>query len=529
MTGSDALPPADVPAEATGLLSRVLRRWTLLLALSWTIGGALYLSIPPSLDQFSHAYFGWRVAQGAVPYRDFLDMNWPGVMALHALSSALFGNHLWSWRCLDFLLLALNAGFLFGLVSRSAGRDAARLAVVLLPLLYASLSSWVPGQHDMSAAQFLLGTLWFHVRGYESGRSRWQIGTGAFLAAAMLNKPTVGIIGLLFPLQALWCKAPLRTIVLQTAVAGVTSVATLALAFALVLARGSTLGEIRDAVYTFNVETQFMGAVPLSKMLAKALFIHARWWPFLVLGSIPAGLWLLRRSNRSVASTALPVLWLTGVLSYFIQRRAMGYHLSPSVLAFCAMLPISIALLASDRWGLGSGAWRKRIAAAACGVVLAGCAVKLATFFVPLGTAVLARDMPRYWSTFITDYDLRLSDSVAFVERLKQLPPEEPVLVVGFDSSMNYLSGHPTPTRFYLFSVLYLSKPPLSMAERWVDLWESDLKRARCRYALISRQVRTEWLGGDSRAALALREFLKPYRSTGFLGVNGAYEIYERD
>src|SRR5213078_4199233 len=240
-----------------------------------------------------------------------------------------------------------------------------------------------------------------------------------------------------FPLQALWCKASLRSTVLQTAVAGVVSVATLVLAFGAVLARGTTWGELRDAVYTFNAETQFIGAVPFSELALKALFFHARWWPFLVLGSVPAALWVLRRPNRSVASTALPLLWLTGVLSYFIQRRGMGYHFSPSILAFCASVPVSIALLASDRWGLGSGAWRKRIAAAACLLVLAGCAVKLAASYAPLAPALLARDMSRYWSTCYTDKDLRISDSLEFVERLERRPPGEPVLVVGFDNSIN--------------------------------------------------------------------------------------------
>jgi hypothetical protein len=526
---SEAAAQAGVPGEAPGLLARILRRWTLLLGLSWTIGGALYLTLPPSLDQFSHGYFGWRVAQGDVPYRDFLDMNWPGIMGLHALSSALFGNHLWSWRCLDFLLLAVNAGFLFGLISRAAGREAAKLGVILLPLFYASLSSWVPGQHDMSAAQFLLGALWFHTRGYETDRKRWQIGTGVFLAAAMLNKPTVGILGLLLPLQALWCKAPLRSTVWHTATAGIVSVASLAGALGAVLACGASWGEVRDAVYTFNAETQFLGAVPLSRMTLQALLYLARWWPFLVLGCIPAAIWLLRRPNRSVASTTLPMLWLTGVLSYFIQRRGFGYHLSPSVLAMCGGVAVSISLLATDRWGLGSGVWRKRIAAAACLLVLAGSATKLATSFAPLGSAILARDMTRYWSRFYTDKDLRISDSVAFVKHLESLPPDDPVLVVGFDNSINYLARRRQPTRFYLFSMLYLSTPPLPMAERWVDLWEGDLKSARCRTALISRKVRTEWLGGDSRAARALREFLKSYHSAGFLGQDGAYEIYERD
>src|SRR5204862_2783909 len=133
--------------------------------------------------------------------------------------------HLWSWHCLDLLLLAMASWFLFGLVERAAGRDAAKLCVLLLPLVYASLSGWIPGQHDTSATQFLIGSVWFHWRAYETGRKRWQIGTGLFLAAAMLNKPTVGLLGLLFPLQALWCKESLRSTVRHTAVAGVVSVA----------------------------------------------------------------------------------------------------------------------------------------------------------------------------------------------------------------------------------------------------------------------------------------------------------------
>src|SRR5436190_17561782 len=110
------------------------RHWKWLVGATWLLSGALYLTLPPSPDQFECSYMGWRVLEGDVPYRDFVDMNWPGLIWIHALATALFGNRIWSWHLLDFALLAMSGGFLADLVRRAAGRTAAFFALLLYPV-----------------------------------------------------------------------------------------------------------------------------------------------------------------------------------------------------------------------------------------------------------------------------------------------------------------------------------------------------------------------------------------------------------
>jgi hypothetical protein len=94
---------------------------------------------------------------------------------------------------------------------------------------------------------------------------------------------------------------------------------------------------------------------------------------------------------------------------------------------------------------------------------------------------------------------------------------------------MNFLSRRPQPTRFFYAPVLINARPPLPMADRWIDLFESDLQRARSRWCLISTTVRKSWLEGGSRGAQALRDFLAAhYRRIGFIGSEEGFEIYER-
>ena len=511
--------------------SWALDRWATLAALSWLASGALYLTLPPSPDQFQHAYLGWRLIEGDIPYRDFIDQNWPGVMALHALASWIFGVNLWSWRAFDFSLFAVSALFLGDLVRLAAGRDAGRLSLVLCPLIYAGASYWVPGQQDMSAGQFLVGALWFHVRGYITRAWWWQIGTGLFLGAAMLNKPTVGIMGVLLPLHALWLRIPMGTVLAQTATAGAASVATLAAALGAVIALGAPLGDIVDAIYTFNVVAmQVADAKSFAEIGYLVLIVHFRWWPVFVLGSVPAAFWIFRRPNRSIAATTLPVLWATGLLSFFIQWSEHGYHLAPSLLALAGGLAISVVLVATGQVTIGSDAWKRTIAAGFIVIALTGIGVKLASSFYSLPLAFLAGDYGQHLSRFEAGDDLTVADTVAFVRRLDALPPNECVLVVGTASSINYLSMHREPTRFYHFPVLFLARPPLPMAERWVDLWKDDLNAADCRFALVGRYWvhRDNWSQGPSQPAAALRRFLEKYREAGVLGATGGMAIYER-
>jgi len=518
---------AACPATRGRLGAWVIEHWAVIAGMGWLLSGALYLTLPPSPDQFNHAYIGWRLLEGDIPYRDFIDMNWPGVMGLHALATWLFGINLWSWHALDFLLFAASTLLLADLVRLVAGRDAWKLALILFPVIYATAGVWMSGQHDMSAAQFLVGALWCHVRGYDRKRWWWQLGTGLFIGAAMLNKPTVGVIGLLLPLQALWLRTPVTSVLGHTATAGAAAVATLLAAFGLVLARGTTLTEIVEAVYTYNVATQYVDGKSFTDLMVPMLTYHFRWWAVITFASLPAVLWLFRTPNRSLAATALPVLWLTGILSCVIQWQGYGYHLAPCYLALAGMAAYSLALLATGSLTLGSTRWQQALGAGFVALALLAMGYKLAGAYKALPIALLAGDYGQYLSHFPAGDRLTVADVVSFLPRLDSLSPADCVLVVGTLSAINYLSRRPQPTRFYYFPVLDRIRSSLPLLERYVDFWERDLQAADCRYALIARGALTDFRG-PRRVADALRGFLRQYRESGVLGANGAMVVYER-
>ena len=470
---------------------------------------------------------GWRLLEGDAPYRDFIDMNWPGVTALHALAAWIFGINLWSWRAFDFALFAASALFLGDLARRSAGREAGKLSLILCPLIYAGASYWVPGQQDMSAAQFLVAALWFHVRGYE--RKTWwhQIGTGLCIGAAMLNKPTLGIIGMLLPLHALWFHTPIRRIFAHTVTAGAAAVATLLAALGAILVRGASWVEVVDAIYTYNITTQYIGPQTFPDMAFWLLQFHYHTITAVALGSLPAVFWIFARANRSMAATALPVLWLAGALSFFIQWRGQDYHLAPCLMALIGCLPISVALVAVGGNAPGNAAWKQTIAAGAVALSLAWIGLKLAASYHSLLPAFLNANYGSHLSRFEAGDKVTVADTVGFVRRLETLPPDC-VLLVGDASSINYLSRRRMATRFYYFHVLKYAHPSLPLTERWLSLWEEDLRAADCRFALVSKSETAQWLSGQSRAAGALRRFLDGYRQSGVIGGENGIMVYER-
>jgi len=505
-----------------------LRHWLALAISSWVVCGALYLTLPPSPDQFQHAYMGWRLLEGDVPYRDFIDMNWPGVMALHALAAWIFGINLWSWRALDFALFAASAFFLADLARRAAGQDAGKLSLILCPLIYAGAGYWLPGQHDTSAAQFLVAALWFHVRGYEQKTWWVQIGTGLCIGAAMLNKPTVGIVGVLLPLHALWFRTPFRRVLAHTTTAGTASLATLLAALGAILARGASWVEIVDGIYTYNITTQYSGPQTLPDMVLWLLQFHYQSIPAATLGSLPAVFWIFAGPIRSMTVTALPVLWLAGVLSFLIQWRGLDYHLAPCLVALIGCLAISVALVASGSVAPANNAWKRTIAAGVVAFSLAGIGIKLAASYHTLMPAILGGDYSSHLARFGAGDEVTVADTAGFARRLEALPPADCVLLVGNASSINYLSRRRMPTRFYYHHVLKYVRPPLPLAERWLSLWEEDLRSADCRLALVSDSVAAQWLPESNRAAGALRRFLDGYRKSGMIGGGGGITVYER-
>src|SRR5262245_16929659 len=75
-------------------------------------------------------YVAARLLDGAVPYRDIFDMNWPGVYLAHALALIVLGRGDGAFRAFD---LAILAGVAAGLVIalRPFGRRGAAAATAL--------------------------------------------------------------------------------------------------------------------------------------------------------------------------------------------------------------------------------------------------------------------------------------------------------------------------------------------------------------------------------------------------------------
>ena len=70
-------------------------------ALAWRSRGWPLIHDAPLMH-----YIAWRIGEGAVPYRDFFDMNFPGVYLLHGLALRLFGAGDAGWRAFDLAWLA---------------------------------------------------------------------------------------------------------------------------------------------------------------------------------------------------------------------------------------------------------------------------------------------------------------------------------------------------------------------------------------------------------------------------------------
>ena len=137
-------------------------------------------------------YVAWRISQGAAPYRDLFDMNFPGVYVLHLLVVTGLGTGDLAWRLFDLGWLALTAATLGALVW-PWGRGAAIGAGLTFALYHLAGGAWQAGQRDFLLCVFLLGGALGVARWLESppaARARASLACGGLaLGAATTLKP----------------------------------------------------------------------------------------------------------------------------------------------------------------------------------------------------------------------------------------------------------------------------------------------------------------------------------------------------
>jgi hypothetical protein len=376
----------------------------------------------------------------------------------------------------------------------------------------------------MGAAQCLVLGLWCWLRSQASPRHRYTLAAGAVFGLAMLYKPTVGVVFLLLPLHALWSRWGWRRALTGTLAAGLAALATLLLAIVGVLALGTPMSALVDATYTFNSYGRVDNATSWDDLAG-----IANWKPvLLVVLCAPAIKRLWFSPPGTAAGASLAVLVATGLLSYLAQGAGLHYHLAPAVLAF---MPIAAILVVSawEAWTQGRAPLSTRLGLGALAVaLLSGTAFRVAVIFQGLPQALFSGDYHHHLARFAENDGLTLADVSTFVRHIEATDTSACVLSVGWGSAINVLSQRRQPTRFYYYPVILRSRPPLPMAQAWIDLWEQDLAKARCRYVLVAtRAWQHEGVAGPEQASNALRKLLLQYDPVGELGTDGM-TVYQR-
>jgi hypothetical protein len=294
-------------------------------------------------------YIAWRIAEGAVPYRDLFDMNVAGVYLVHLAVVTLLGTGDAAWRAFDLGVTAL-AAVAIGALAAPWGRVAAMGGASFFAAYHLASGAWNAGQRDFLLCPCLLAGALGVARWAERGTFPPVFGSGVALGAGLTLKPhaTVFVVVLL------------AFVVLHARGSG-----TAALAPALTLAAGTALAPL--AVLLWLASLGALGAwwdivwgylIPLYSRVARPSdWLYFRWDALLavvvtVVMTAARLTWTRRWSPRHV------VVWLGvayGVVHFLGQRKGWEYHLYP-LAAFAAVL-----LFAELAPALGG---RRRLAAA---------------------------------------------------------------------------------------------------------------------------------------------------------------------
>ncbi|MGH7322817.1 MAG: hypothetical protein ACRELA_24785 [Candidatus Rokuibacteriota bacterium] len=275
-------------------------------------------------------YVAARLLEGAVPYRDLFDMNFPGVYLVHALGLVVFGGGDAGFRAFD---LAVLGGSVIGLatVVASFGRSAAILAAALFWLYHVAGGPWRAGQRDLILC---LPLVWMIVAGLAYARSGRPVVlglSGLSLGVAVWIKPHAALLAPV--LAALAWRTPRRWEALGALGLGVAAPAVAVLGW---LSTVGGLAPFLDVVGGYLVPLYSrLGRESFFTMLALdvgvSVLVGLALW---MVGGF-AALWATGRLDARVALLAAGAVY--GLLHFIAQGKGWGYHSYPLALFAVAL------------------------------------------------------------------------------------------------------------------------------------------------------------------------------------------------
>jgi hypothetical protein len=392
-------------------------------------------------------YIAWRILDGAAPYRDLFDMNFPGAYAAHLLLLLTLGPGDLAFRAFDLgILLFVGAGLWSAL--RVSGPWGGLAAAVLFALYHVAGGPWLAGQRDLLLCGFLVWSAAGVIASTdapEGARIRRLGGAALALGAAVWVKPHAIV---LVPALASWawwaCRGPAR----RRALAAVGLGAALpGLAMLAWLGWTGGLGAFADITLGY--------LLPLYSRLGRSDLFHeiaVRDYGAAVLAGLAAwtglGVAARARGRRGGGLGILAIGVAYGAAHFWVQGRGWEYHFYPLALfatalggaglgaavadgrrALSVMLVLALAMTAGALWIKGqrnlAPQWIEvklgrvgRVAAALRPVVAAGGTVQVLDT-TEGGIHALFRLHAREPSRFLYDFHFRHDVSHPYVRRLR--------------------------------------------------------------------------------------------------------------
>jgi hypothetical protein len=464
-----------------------------LLALGLLLLAFATLSWPFGWDQGIYAWVGDVIVRGGMPYRDAWAMKSPLTFYTFALAQTLFGQHLMSIRLLDLCFVIATAVALGAIIERNAGKKAAAGGALLFVLWYMSGTFWHTAQPDgwvgmlmvFGATPILLAR----------GRIPWWawVAAGGAVGLITLYKQPYAIF-LLIPAVALLLEREggLRSIRLGAGALSLLAFALPVAATVVWLSSRISLDFLLDSVVRYPAMVYVGIGVGGIGARLEGLVEYLLGVPLLVV-LLPAIVLGIRASWRQNKSHAVIVLtWLgLALVAIVIQGRYFPYHWIPALppMVILAAYGFSYALTAPGRITLRPAASRLMLALLVVTALYAAAHPAVETARWIAWQAGLTSSEEYYDRFGIPGPDIRAARYLA-----ENSNADDGVVIWGWNSSILFMSGRQSPTRFGWSMPLMLGEGT-EIREAFRREFLCDISRNPPRWIVIAPQS-TLLLGG---------------------------------
>jgi hypothetical protein len=430
------------------------------LGVELVVVGMLYVPIPPNPDQEFYDYMAWSAREQGGLYRNGGDMNMPGEALRHIVAMSIFGNHYWSYRMFDYILLVGFTAAVALLCRRYYGSLYASLFLGFYPIVYTTSGHWMSGQRDLLATHGIVLAGFAYLRRVEGGGVVWLLVTGTVLAEAVLLKPTYLAFGpLLLAAVALFVRGGWKRQFVDAAILAATG--------AFVLGSVVLLGWATHSLHDWYEMTviysaqDYIGGTEIVEILKRIGLTVIQYWHWFTVMALSGLLcWLFER-QKTPLSVILAVL-ATVIVSTLVQRKGFGYHFGGVLVVISLLCVFYLAEIIRLARRIPDVRLRYSVLSFPMIIVLSGLLSKAEREFRPQVEWYLDR------SRFLAMLRVHAFDEVMKAADYARLctGPGDTVWTYNTHLMINSLADRPLPTR--LAKDIFLRSSRRSpLAERW--------------------------------------------------------------